>query len=247
MNSTAIPECCKHVSYLHGALAFHVRELPAKGNHDFHVLVGGGRELRVSIVPVPRNPGGIVQTRLFDSKGRSACVVGDEEIDRDRDADGVRHFFVGGGGHVEEIAAHIKALREHFGWGGAGGAAAARSVFDDTDQDSDHTDDNMRAMAERIDAINSEQKDSDKGDSDQEVRRCKEMIRMADQMIKMTDQERLLTKMVHRTVDTMRAMAERTRGLEELVHAQQEQMRLMSESMSQSFALINKKLTTASK
>jgi hypothetical protein len=240
MNSTAIPECCKHVTYLHGALAFHVRELPAKGNHDFRVLVGEGRELRVSIVPNFRNPGGIVETLLFDSKGRSARVVGDEEIDRDRDGDGVRRFFVGGGGHVEEIAAHIKALREHFGWVGAGGAAAARSVFDDTDQDSDRTDDNMRAMAERIDAINSEQKDSDKGDSDQEVRRCKEMI-------KMTDQERWLTKMVDRTVDTMRAMAERTRGLEELVHAQQEQMRLMSESMSQSFEFINKKLTTASK
>ena len=221
------------MSYLHGALAFHVHELPAKGNHDFRVLVGEGHKLRVSIVDYPSNPGGIFETLLFDSKGRSVCVVGDEEIDRDRDGDGVRRFFVGGGGHVEEIAAHIKALREHFGWVGAGGAAAARSVFDDTDQDSDRTDDNMRAMAERIDAINSEQKDSDKGDSDQEVRRCKEMIRMAD--------------LVDRTVDTMRAMAERTRGLEELVHAQQEQMRLMSESMSQSFAFIIKKLTTASK
>ena len=201
------------MSYLHGALAFHVRELPEKGNHDFRVLVGEGRKLRVSIVDYPSNPGGIVETLLFDSKGRSVCVVGDEEIDRDRGGDGVRRFFVGGGGHVEEIAAHIKALREHFGWVGAAEAAALLVL---------HTD-----------AINSEQKNSDKGDSDQEVRRCKEMIKMAD--------------LVDRTVDTMRAMAERMRGLEELVHAQQEQMRLMSESTSQSFAFINKKLTTASK
>ena len=150
---TAIPEC-KHVSHLHGALASRVPELPAKGNHDFRVPVGEGRELRVSLVDYPSNPGGIFETLLFDSKGMSVCVVGDEDIDRDRGGDGVRRFFVGGGGHVEDIAAHIEALREHFRWVGAGGAAAARSVFDDTDQDSDRTGDNMRKRKSEADPIN---------------------------------------------------------------------------------------------
>jgi len=238
--------CHEHASFLRDALACHVQELHAESKHDsaFSVLVGEGHELRVSIVPNCSNPGGIVETHLFDSDGTLVwgCMLHEENLADWNDCNGTLRYYVGGGDHVIEIAAYIKALREHFGW------------VADSDQDSDR---------------DSEQKDSDKGDSDQEVlgdlavekfvreinehttkegektravlvgKILKQVKNIKNQLCEIKTELRARTRCRD---DEIRAMAERMRGLEELVHAQQEQMRLMSESMALSFAFIDKQV-----
>lgn len=133
--------CRVHAGAFYDALRVHVDGLPAKGEHfAFRVSVGGGYLVSLSIVP-DANPGGafeVVETLVFGPDGQAIYDL-PEEFEYGGD---VRRFCVGEGDHVHygdhvvAVAAHIKALREHFGYNAAGGAAAA-SPNQNSDQDSD--------------------------------------------------------------------------------------------------------------
>mgnify|MGYP001408791341 CR=1 FL=1 len=126
--------CCGHSSMFYDALRLHVAELPEKGeqHYAFRVPVGGGYVVSVSFSP-DVNPGGtceVVETLVFDPNGQSIYDL-PEELGYDDD---VQRFYVGEGDHVIKVAAHIKALRDHFGFIGAGSAAAAPPDPEESEQ-----------------------------------------------------------------------------------------------------------------
>jgi len=129
-----MPSCRRYSSAFYDALQELVEALPAKGEHSaFRVNVGRGHEVSVSILP-DANPGPfeVVETRVFGPDGQAIYDL-PEEFEYGGD---VRRFYTSEGGEDKKVAAHIKALREHFGYNAAGGAAAA-PPNSESDQDSD--------------------------------------------------------------------------------------------------------------
>lgn len=190
--------CREYASTLHYALKDQgVDGLPEKNKHfAFRVPVGGGHQVSVSYPP-DANPGGkVVETLVFGPDGQAIYDL-PEEFEYDGD---VRRFYEFD--HVSKIAAHIKALREHFGYNAAGGAASPNQ---NSDQDSDK---------------DSEQKDSGE---DQEVseeiintRRLRELLRDIQELIG----ERLRAAQRHRAEIEMRAIERENNILKKIMQSQ---------------------------
>lgn len=107
------------------ALQGELEGLPANTGDHFAIRVsvgGGGYSVSVSVPPDANNTGKleVIETLVFDTDGKSTYDL-PEELGYDDD---VRRFWMEGGQlQIQPIATHIKALREHFGQGGAGGAS----------------------------------------------------------------------------------------------------------------------------
>lgn len=115
-------QCRAHASDVLASLQGELADVPANtsGHFAFRVPVGAGHSVSVSVPPDANNSGRleVVETLVFDEDGKSTYDLPDE-LGYDDD---VRRFCVEGGQlQIQPIAAHIKALREHFGQGGAGG------------------------------------------------------------------------------------------------------------------------------
>ena len=117
-------QCRAHASCVLASLQGELADVPANtgGHFAFRVPVGAGHSVSVSVPPDANSSGQleVVETLVFDEDGKSVYDLPDE-LGYDDD---VRRFWMEGGQlQIQPIAAHIKALREHFGQGEAGGAS----------------------------------------------------------------------------------------------------------------------------